>query len=350
MAGDVHEVAARGREEILKELGIRRERPWELPYSNIATLDDIFYLFRLVLGRNPHKVEWPGHSRKVGEPLMKIAQRFFNSQEFRRRGLLEKTSMNGVVKAHNGRFFVFGDPSDHILQGPCLSGKYEPHVSDTFNKLLRPGDYVVDIGANLGFFSMLAASIVGETGRVYAIEPNDANVKLLESARAANGFDNVLVMQIGLSDKIETLFLYSLEGDGATGNSSTSTALPESIFQSRTVAGLPLDAVLSGRDKPISLIKIDIEGFEYKALLGGVLLLATDKPHIIFEFTPHAIAGIRGIDFLRWITSFGYNLLNLRNGRSLHAIQTEEEVMADFEAAQRGHLDVLAKPFGSALD
>ena len=313
--------------------------PWALPYDEDASVEDIFYCFRLLLGRNPHREEWQGHSSRAGEPLRDVVQTYLNSEEFKGRNLLTSEMPENVVRKHNGRFEVFANADDPIIGAPVLSNRYEPHVTSVVEQLLKPGDTFLDVGANLGYFSLLAVSLVGPEGQVFAVEPNDLNVKLLESSLKANDFGNVHVMQLAAAERIETLLLHS-----TIGNGTTSALREHELFSGRTIPGLPLDIMLSGRAKPVALIKIDVEGFEYRALRGAQNLLRDDRPEIIFEFSAGGIDGISGTGFLEWLADKGYEFTNISRKPNIHERHGVNEIMTAFDRAMVDHLDVLARP------
>ncbi len=313
--------------------------PWERAYPETATTEDIMYCFRLLLGRNTSFEEWHGHSSRAGEPLSDVVATYLNSREFHKRGLQIPQMPEGIVQNNNGRFEIFANSNDPVIGSPALSGSYEPEVASVIESLLKPGDTFLDVGANIGYFSLLGASLVGREGHVYAVEPNDLNVKLLESSRKANNFENISVMQVGASTNIETLFLNSLAGNGETAR------LGEfDIFATRTVAGLPLDVLLSGRQKPVSLIKIDVEGFEYRALQGAEKILSTDKPYIIFEFAAAGIDGISGEGFLNWLCDKDYEFVAVSDRVDLSNAHDVAAIMDDFGRSGKDHIDILAKP------
>lgn len=311
--------------------------PSTYPYSGQAEALDIFYCFKLLLGRSPHREEWKGHSSRAGEPLAEVVRSYLNSGEFKARNLLSSQMPENIINKHNGRFQVFADQNDPVIGAPVLDNCYEPAVTKLVEELLAPGDTFLDVGANIGYFSLLASSIVGQDGKVYAIEPNDLNVKLMESSIRSNGFENISVMQVGASEAISTLMLHS-----NVGNGTTSAVGQRDLFSSRTVAGIPIDNLLAGRKKPVKLIKIDVEGFEYRALRGGETLLDQDKPSIIFEFAAGGIDGIDGPGFLRWLAAKGYSFSHISENESPPA-KTVEDIMTAFERSMADHIDVLAK-------
>jgi FkbM family methyltransferase len=315
------------------------QKPWAQPYDDRATIEDIHFCFRLLLGRNAHREEWAGHSSRAGEPLRDIVSTYLASGEFKGRNLLAREMPANIVRRHNGRFEVFANPDDPVIGGPVLSNRYEPEVTGMVERLLRPGDIFVDVGANLGYFTLLAAPIVGQDGHVYAVEPNDLNVKLLESSIRANGFENISVMQVAAAERLETLLLHS-----TIGNGTTSAMREHELFSGTSIPGIPLDIVLSGRKKPVALIKIDVEGFEYRVLRGAEGTMRQDRPFIIFEFSAAGIDGIGGEDFLRWLADRGYRFSNLSSEADKDRIEDIGVIMGAFERDMVDHLNILARP------
>src|SRR4029077_17153226 len=126
------------------------------------------------------------------------------------------------------------------------------------------GMAVIDIGANIGYLTMLLASLVTPSGRVVAVEPNPENIKLLEASRRVNGFDQVLVIQAAAGRQTALLALNVSHSNGMTGE------LPgdaNAIFSACPVPCFALDAILP-EDRQIDLVKIDTEGAELNALIG----------------------------------------------------------------------------------
>jgi FkbM family methyltransferase len=329
------------REKLPKQNSIAKDdylqHPWLADFPSDATKEDIYFCFRLLLNRRPGTEEWTGHSSRAGEPLADIVRAFVTSEEFKVRRLLDVQLPPGIVTKHNGHFFVCADENDPMLGVPALRGNYEMHVSRLIDSILQPGDGFLDIGANLGYFSLLAAKAVGGSGHVYAIEPNEHNVKLLEASKRANRFDNITTIQVAASDRVETLFLHA-----SVGNGSTSTLDTANPFSARTVPGLPIDDLLASRKTPVRLIKIDVEGYEFIALNGAARVLAEDDPEIIFEFQGSGHKGIGGPNFLEWFVDKGYYLRNISRLNDVDQAQTVDDIMADFYAAKVDHLDVLA--------
>ena len=134
--------------------------------------------------------------------------------------------------------------------------------------MLGPGGTFVDVGANLGWFSLLGASLVGPLGRVIAVEPNPINVALLRDSAKDNGFDNIDTLVLALAAKPGAI---ALETDGSNGRITPIDGPPaEPIEASFVVAARPFDDVLSAAAVTrVDAIKIDVEGAEPLVLKGA---------------------------------------------------------------------------------
>ncbi len=320
------------------------EAPWERAFPAEATLEDIYHCFRLILGRNPQVQDWPGHSGLAGRPLAEVVKSYLNSREFQERGLLER-HMGEVRSRQMDGFTIYADAADCEVGAAVLQGAYEPHVSRVFRELLRPADHVVDVGANIGYFSLLAASLVGPNGSVLAVEPNPRNVRLLEASRRANGFAQVTVAQVAASDRIGLLALHAAHSNGTTGDLPGEAA---ALLAAETVPALPIDRLLDA-DRPIRLIKADVEGAEGLAMAGAAAAIGRHRPWVISEFCPDALRNISGISWDAYLGSFtgrGYRIHVIAELGTEDCGSDHEKVLACFARSGVDHIDLLFEPSG----
>ena len=313
-----------------------------------ATELDIRMCFRLLLGRKPNREEWPGHSAQAGQDLARVVSGYLNSLEFANRKLLAPQDGALPELAEYDGFRIYAQRSDIVIGRGVLAGGYEPEVEAVFRDVLRPGMAAIDIGANIGFFSMLAASIVGKAGAVLAVEPNPDNARLLEASRRLNGFDQVTTAAVAAGRAVGLLLLHTTHSNGTT---SEPGADPAELFAARAAPAMPIDALVAGAwpaGQRAGLIKVDVEGAEYPALLGASGVIGRDRPRIVSEFSPTAMPGISGIDgpeYLRWLFGQGYEVAVLQpGGAPLEAGQDVQTVMNAFEQRGNDHIDLLATP------
>jgi FkbM family methyltransferase len=313
---------------------------WDGTCDPVATEVDIISCFRLLLGRRPNKQEWPGHSLNAGKDLSAVVAEFLSSREFANRRLLRRDPEDLRI-CDLDKFAMYLSPKDiDVGQTIAATRSYEPHVTRELVKRLSPGSVFLDIGANIGYFSLLAASIVGKGGKVIAVEPNSRNAKALHASRERNGFSNLEILQIAASSSWEMLFL-----DAAHSNGSVSFPVGDisELLARETVMSLPLDVVLD--HDQVDLIKIDVEGFEFRALSGMVKCIDRDRPTIISEFSPGSLPGSSGVtplDYLDFFKSRGYRLAVIGLDELLPCGDAAE-VMALYYANGTDHIDILAE-------
>lgn len=165
-------------------------------------------------------------------------------------------------------------------------GTYERRESRLLRALLRPGDCVYDIGANLGYFTCLCAAAVGPAGRVIACEPFPASLARLREQVARNGFTQVRITAAALSDAAGSAPLY-FAADAPDGEPSLVADAQQ--VNAVTVRTLTLDDLAAG-ERPPDLLKADVEGAEHAVLRGGRQTLATAGPLLLLECEDHQLA------------------------------------------------------------
>jgi FkbM family methyltransferase len=196
-----------------------------------------------------------------------------------------------------------------------LGRYYEASVESFVASVLREGDAFIDVGANLGMITLAAVRKVGPGGVVFAVEPNP---KLAERVRAccrANGIANVLVLDVALSDERAERELNLFDQANGWSTLAECATTPETASRSisvRTELGDSLFPV--PRDRP-TVMKIDVEGYEFRALRGMKELLAASHPLVVTEVAPELLArsGVTFEDLYDFMTSHGYAAFDLRD-------------------------------------
>ncbi len=185
------------------------------------------------------------------------------------------------------------DLGDDIAREVWLTGQYEPIQTAIVRASLRPGNTFVDVGANWGYFSLMAAHRVGSNGRVIAVEPDPRLYGALAANVARNSLSNVTRLSIAAAAVAGTAPLHGFrQGDGNRGVSSLLGG--HASGPSFTVRTAPLDGLLDslGIDL-VDLVKIDVEGAEGLALTGMVDGLRRHRyKRVLVEMHPRALAGI----------------------------------------------------------
>jgi len=188
----------------------------------------------------------------------------------------------GVVAAKDGSRFEVDLP-DLIQSRIFYFGEWEPYITRFIRDRLQPGDVFVDVGANVGYYTLLAAKIVGPSGHVHAVEASPSIFERLRRNVLINGLKNVTLHHCAASDKRQKLSLYRAprENIGAT------TTIPREgfAFDSKVPADTLPSIIGSELDKA-ALVKIDVEGAEASVIRGLLRLLPGMAADWIVEVKP----------------------------------------------------------------
>jgi FkbM family methyltransferase len=173
---------------------------------------------------------------------------------------------------------------------------------------VKKGDTVLDIGANIGYYSLIFAKIVGEKGRVFAFEPHPDNFELLRKNIAVNGYKNIIPVQKAVSDKSGLIKLY-LSGN-SVDHQICDSGEGRSFIE---VESVRIDDYFFGQDTKIDLIKIDTQGAEGLVLRGMPGLLKKNALKIIIEFWPPGLKkfNISSQEFFNLIQEHGFKIFNI---------------------------------------
>ncbi len=213
------------------------------------------------------------------------------------------------VMCHGNIVYVDGR-DEGVGQALLQGGEFEHEETELFKSLVRPGMVVVDIGANLGYYTLLAARLLGGQGRVYAFEPDPANYALLVKNIQANAFSNVVSTQMAVSDHAGSHLLFRHKYN--FGCHSLSKANATEYDGSTEVTTTTLDHFFAEvhPESKIDLIKMDVQGAEGQVIDGARNLLGEMKPAILMEFFPEALRNL-GTDpgeLLRRLEACGFKI------------------------------------------
>lgn len=217
---------------------------------------------------------------------------------------------------------IIGVPADewrmaayHAFRGPM-----EPGVTKFFSRVVKPGAVIVDIGANVGVYTLLAARLLGGRGKIHSFEPAPRTYRILKNNVQVNGFlewGMVRLHQLAVTDRTGTARLSIFEGD-CGHNTLFRDEHASAEIEVRTTS---LDEALAAEER-VDLIKMDAEGAEPLILRGmGMILQRNPSIRIILEFAPVHLrrAGIHPMTFLDDIASLGFSVRRIHeeNGELL---------------------------------
>lgn len=207
-----------------------------------------------------------------------------------------------AVRCTIGDVELLCDAADAAVTPGLRSGEYERHLTAVFERYCKPGMTVVDVGANLGYYSLLASKLVGESGRVIALEPNSENCRLLLSSLRMGGITNVELVPVA--------------ADAATGWAYYSTHVGSNggLIDDRDLLAHPgvvvptfrLDEIVEG---PVGFLKMDVEGAEGRVVKGATRLIERDRPIITTELKDEMLQRVSGTsvaEYLGYFEGLGY--------------------------------------------
>jgi FkbM family methyltransferase len=196
--------------------------------------------------------------------------------------LLAPFKSRSIVDVHGHTLTV--DPGDYL--GLTINHVYEPDVTSFLQRSVQKGDRAIDLGANIGYFTLLLAKLVGPEGHVIAFEPDIENFALLEQNVRANHFENVDLRRQAVADRSGTTLLYR-----NPVNPGDHRLVGDSRMDREEVEVVRLDAAAEEELGRLRWIKMDVQGAELAALRGMRRLIAScPELTIVSEIFPRALA------------------------------------------------------------
>ena len=190
-----------------------------------------------------------------------------------------------------------------------MYGYYEKYSTELFRRIIKRGDVFLDIGANLGHYTLIAANLVGENGKVYAFEPAPSNYDLLVKSMKVNGYENIVAIPKAVSNMSGmTRLVLNPHESGIYHLDSLDS--DDSVI----IEAITLDVFFKDKEKRVNIIKMDVEGAEMLALEGmSEILKSNDNLTIFTEFSPVMIrrAGSSPEEFLKQFVGYGFELFHI---------------------------------------
>jgi FkbM family methyltransferase len=177
------------------------------------------------------------------------------------------------------------DPASNFGKRVLRESNYEAELTLAFKKLLGAGQTFVDVGGNEGWFSMLAAKLVGPNGRVLTSEPQERLWAVILKNAALNGLTNIQLLPyaFGHQKARGEINLYPSVNTGSSHISGTKRRWEKK----QSIQVIPLSHVLDGLEgKPVDLLKVDVEGFELQVLQGAGAHLGSSIRRLVVEIHP----------------------------------------------------------------
>ncbi|MFH0909592.1 MAG: FkbM family methyltransferase [bacterium] len=285
-------------------------------HKTVLTRDHVIWAYRLFLDREPENVVVVENWLKGAASTTELRQEFMRSTEF--------IQLNSAMSAYSseskpaiallqGNIRLFVDLADYEIGVQIIRGAYEKNEYRFICELVKPGQRVLDIGANIGFYSLVCAHVVGPTGHVHAYEPLPQNLNLFEQSIRENQFEGRITLTrsaVGKDKDTANLVWLPVRRDNPNSGGAFLQAPGQPIPPGHKVESVPVVSIDSqSLPAPIDFIKIDIEGAEFLAFEGARDTLLRDHPTILSEINPvqlRKVSGVSPSELLEYMNSLGF--------------------------------------------
>lgn len=215
--------------------------------------------------------------------------------------VLDLDPCNCLVKGRHG-WFLANRNDAYLGRALVLYGECVEHEHDLLVRLIKPGDNVIEVGANIGVHTVGLARRLGGTGALLAVEPQPGIFRVLCANVALNALTNVQVRMCGCGAEEGTLYLTDVDYTSAGIHNSGSMELRKENVGT-AVDVIPLDVLVPDRRR-VSVIKIDVEGMEADVIRGARALIARDRPVLYVENDRPD----RSQELIELVREFGYRM------------------------------------------
>jgi FkbM family methyltransferase len=230
----------------------------------------------------------------------------------------------------DGQYFVDPGVCMHVRMTDYIERRiylhaYEVRTVRLWMANLKPGDVVIDVGANVGYYSLAAGRAVGPSGQVHAFEPNPETYRRLMANVALNPAANIRGYPMALADYEGEAVLHVPEDPSRNGHSSLMNQQWDNPQRFR-VSVQRLDDVLGGQLTRLDAIKIDAEGAELALLRGGETLMRRFQPAVLVELNAETAAsfGYQPLDIVDWLLSIHPRYRFQHIGRVVRTLTIDE--------------------------
>ena len=257
-----------------------------------------------------------------------IIKALFKVYQFFKKAIFSLREKENLIFAQDHWIEIFEEPS----KSPLIKDRiYEQETTLFIRNYLKNEDVVYDVGANIGYFTLEFARLVGKRGKVISFEPHPEIYKVLKRNVKRNKYKNVSLKNVACGESNSQMNLYlSTENEGnhkIVDNDSTKGSVSTKVVRLSDFIG----------QTPPRLIKMDIEGAELLAIKGvGTEILANKEIDFVLEYHPYEMAffDIEGYDILELLSIYDYKFRNLAYGD--FPIIKKDEILATYRKEDRG--------------
>ncbi|MDR1205901.1 MAG: FkbM family methyltransferase [Peptococcaceae bacterium] len=272
------------------------------------------WAYRLFLDREP---ENEAVLERNFSSAAELRNEFMQSDEY----LLNNLELHSISKElwvlHEScyGFKIYINLNENAICWPILYDSYEVEETKLIQSLVHSGDCVLDIGANVGYYSLLMANIVGDGGQVISFEPIPFLSEHFEKSIAENNYNNIKLHKAALSNKEGSFEMIYLPNAKNAGGSFLNT-LHEKLQGHNTIDVKTMMLDRLNFEKQVTFLKMDVEGAENLVLEGGQSFFKENRPSVLTEIHPsqlQRVSGISATDYIKKWCALGYHCYAVPN-------------------------------------
>jgi len=274
--------------------------------------------------------------------------RYIRIKNFLIRNFIKITSRKRyIIKEILGSKMYLDLTDTGICQELLFNDIREPLAIELVQKIIKPGDIIIDIGANIGYYALLEAKLTGGAGKVFALEPAVENIKILKKNISLNNYYNIEVFQLAVGGKNGVLPFYLSKKSNWHSFFKSDTLAPTIIGKIPTKV-VTLDAFVE--DKPFpTFIRMDVEGYELEIIKGMKKLLKLNRPlkilievhfHILKNKTRNLLITLKKFGFRASAVTCEANLLLVNEPPLIRNLFHFFSQRLDLDLYQAGHLNM----------
>ena len=247
------------------------------------------------------------------------------------------------IKVKIGNYFLYLNPNDPVVSGAIFFNVYEKSESKFIKSSCFEGMNILDIGANIGYYTALFSQLAGVNGTVIAVEPDEESYKYLTKSVNSFNYKNVFSFRLAASDTKQKLPLYISKDNRGDNRLYSNNKKRNSII----VECLTVDELLkNNKIENLDLIKIDVQGYEPKVLKGmRNIVKSSKKLTILSEFWPKGIleAGEKPKEFLTTLRKMQFQLFELKKNGSLIILKPCDDLQFIKKYRGRKYTNIVCK-------
>lgn len=279
--------------------------------------EEISKLYREILLREPDRIGLKYWKRQIfseNETLESLKKKLLNSEE----AIIINDFINGHTITHDKIRLHLNNKDNFLSRDIAFHKIWEPEITKLVKEIIKKDQIVIDVGANIGYFTTLFSKLVGKTGKVHSFEPAPINFEILKKNVSVNNLQNVLTYQIAASNVSDKQDLYLSTWNYGDNRLFEKPRDERDLEREKIqVDTIRLDEIVQEK---INFIKIDVQGFEWQVIDGAKKLIDNnDDIRIIFEFTPQLLKlnGVKPEDFLYRLLEMDFNIYDIGAGNNL---------------------------------